>query len=461
MSEFWRWPARAVAALVRSRAVSAREIAEDALARLDAVNPTLNAVVDGLAGPARDAADQIDRRIAAGDDVGPLAGVPVTVKVNTDLSGNATTNGLRLQADLLAQHDSPVVSNLRRAGAIIIGRTSTPAFSMRWFTRSALYGQTLNPQDPALTPGGSSGGAGAAVAAGIGAIAHGTDIAGSIRYPAYACGVHGLRPTLGRVPAANLSGPERSGGAQIMAVSGPLARSIDDLEAAFKAMSAADPRDPWWMPAPHDLPGLPHRAALCLRPGGMEIAPQVEAALTQAAARLSAQGWEVGPAEPPGFRDAAALSLTLWASDLRATCLPRLDAEADPDTCLMAPRLIAADDRALDTDAALRERAALLRAWQLFFEEWPLLIAPVSGMLPFPNNLDVGPQDAFDTVLAAQLPMLATPVLGLPSVSVSTGSAGAPNAVQLIASRFREDVLFGAARAIAAPVAAIDPLGGA
>ncbi|MEM9199240.1 MAG: amidase family protein, partial [Pseudomonadota bacterium] len=259
MSAFWRWPARAVASLVRTRAVSAREIAEDALARLDAVNPTLNAVVDSLAGPACEAADQIDQRIAAGEDVGPLAGVPVTVKVNTDLAGRATTNGLQLQADLLAQQNSPVISNLRRAGAIIIGRTSTPAFSMRWFTRSALYGQTLNPHSPTLTPGGSSGGAGAAVASGIGAIAHGTDIAGSIRYPAYACGVHGLRPTLGRVPAANLSGPERSGGAQIMAVSGPLARSIDDLESAFQAMSAADPRDPWWMPAPHEMPSLPRR----------------------------------------------------------------------------------------------------------------------------------------------------------------------------------------------------------
>ncbi|MEM8742276.1 MAG: amidase [Pseudomonadota bacterium] len=444
---------------MRTRAVSAREIAEDALARLDAVNPTLNAVVDSLAGPACEAADQIDQRIAAGEDVGPLAGVPVTVKVNTDLAGRATTNGLQLQADFLAQQDSPVISNLRRAGAIIIGRTSTPAFSMRWFTRSALYGQTLNPHSPTLTPGGSSGGAGAAVASGIGAIAHGTDIAGSIRYPAYACGVHGLRPTLGRVPAANLSGPERSGGAQIMAVSGPLARSIDDLESAFQAMSAADPRDPWWMPAPHEMPSLPRRAAICLRPGGMEIAPQVEDALTQAAARLAALGWQIDTAEPPGFGDAAALTLTLWASDLRATCLPRLEAEGDPDTSLMAQRLIAADERALDTDAALRERAALLRAWQLFFEEWPLLITPVSGMLPFPNNLDVGSPDDFAETLAAQLPMLATPVLGVPSVSVATGAAGAPNGVQLIANRFREDLLFEAARAIATPVRAIDPLG--
>ncbi|MEM8740388.1 MAG: amidase, partial [Pseudomonadota bacterium] len=104
-------------------------------------------------------------------------------------------------------------------------------------------------------------------------------------------------------------------------------------------------------------------------------------------------------------------------------------------------------------------RAALLRAWQLFFEEWPLLITPVSGMLPFPNNLDVGSADDFAETLAAQLPMLATPVLGVPSISVATGAAGAPNGVQLIANRFREDLLFEAARAIATPVRAINPLG--
>ncbi len=123
------------------------------------------------------------------------------LKVNVDQKGFATTNGVKLQRDLIAAVDSPVVANLRKAGAILLGRTNCPAFSFRWFTTNLLHGDTKNPRDPGITPGGSSGGAGAAVAAGIGHIAHGTDIAGSIRYPAYACGVHGLRPTLGRIPA--------------------------------------------------------------------------------------------------------------------------------------------------------------------------------------------------------------------------------------------------------------------
>ena len=147
--------------------------------------------------------------------------MPVTVKVNVDQAGYATTNGVTLQKDVIAQANNPVVDNLLRAGAVVLGRTNTPAFSLRWFTSNQLHGDTRNPRNAALTPGGSSGGAAAAVAAGIGHIAHGTDIAGSIRYPAYACGVHGLRPTLGRVAAFNAALPERSLGGQITAVSGP------------------------------------------------------------------------------------------------------------------------------------------------------------------------------------------------------------------------------------------------
>src|SRR6056297_727073 len=178
MTDLWGLRATAIAALVRSRAVSAREAVTAALARLEAANGPINAVVDPLPEAALAEADALDARIARGLDPGPLAGVPVTVKVNIDMAGRATTNGLRGQAGLVAEQNSPVIDNLRRAGAVVIGRTNTPAFSLRWFTRNALHGATRNPHDAGLTPGGSSGGAGAAVAAGIGAVAQGTDIDG-------------------------------------------------------------------------------------------------------------------------------------------------------------------------------------------------------------------------------------------------------------------------------------------
>ncbi|MGY4462878.1 Asp-tRNA(Asn)/Glu-tRNA(Gln) amidotransferase A subunit family amidase [Bradyrhizobium sp. LB13.1] len=229
MQDLWRLSAADLVTLVKAKKVSAREAAKAGLARLDAVNPILNAVIDHRPEDVLRQADAVDAAIARGEDPGVLAGVPVTIKANVDQEGFATTNGLKLQRDLIAREDNPVVANFRKAGAILLGRTNCPAFSYRWFTTNLVHGDTKNPRDASLTPGGSSGGAGSAVAAGIGHIAHGTDIAGSIRYPAYACGVHGLRPTLGRIPAFNPALPERPIGPQIMAVSGPLARTVNDL----------------------------------------------------------------------------------------------------------------------------------------------------------------------------------------------------------------------------------------
>src|SRR5580704_7445670 len=267
MTELWRLSATELARLIRRRDVAAREAADAALQRLDAVNPQINAVVAHRPDLVRQQADAVDRAIARGDDPGPLAGVPVTVKINVDQAGFATTNGVRLQRDLMAEVNSPVVDNLLRAGAVILGRTNAPAFALRWFTSNLLHGNTRNPRDKSLTPGGSSGGAAAGITAGIGHLALGTDIGGSIRYPAYACGIHGLRPTFGRVPAFNESSPERPIGAQFMSSTGPIGRTIEDLRVALLAMSARDLRDPWWVPAPIDGPAMPLHAAICLRPG--------------------------------------------------------------------------------------------------------------------------------------------------------------------------------------------------
>src|SRR5512140_3074516 len=293
MQDLWRLSAADIAGLVKSKKVSAKEAAFAALARLDAVNPSINAVVEHRPQDVLAEAAAIDAAIKRGEDPGSLAGVPVTVKVNIDQEGYATTNGLKLQREIIAQSNSPVIDNLRKAGAVILGRTNCPAFSYRWFTTNLIHGDTKNPRDPGITPGGSSGGAGSAVAAGIGHIAHGTDIAGSIRYPAYACGVHGLRPTFGRVAAFNAALPERPPGPQLCAVSGPLARTIGDIRIALAAMSGRDARDPWWVPAPLEGPAMPKRAALCLNPDGLATAPEVKAAVADAGKRLERAGWVV------------------------------------------------------------------------------------------------------------------------------------------------------------------------
>lgn len=463
MQDLWRLSAAEIASLIRSKKVSAKEAATAALVRLNAVNPKINAVVDHRPEDVLAQAAAVDAAIGRGEDAGPLGGVPVTVKVNIDQEGFATTNGLKLQRDAIAKSNNPVIDNLRKSGAVILGRTNCPAFSYRWFTSNLIHGDTRNPRDPSITPGGSSGGAGAAVAAGIGHIAHGTDIAGSIRYPAYACGVHGLRPTMGRIAAFNAALPERPIGPQISAVSGPLARTIGDIRIALAAMSAKDYRDPWWVPAPLEGPAMPKRVAMCLNPDGLDPVPEVKAAVADAGKRLERAGWIVEEiANTPPLREAADLQTKLWLGDGYEAQLEAAEREGDPGalTCLRGNR---AKVHPFDLSKALTRRATLTREWLALFENYAVLLIPVSGELPFPDQLDRKDEASFARVWHAQLPQIAIPFMGLPGLTVSTGLVGRiPVGVQLVSGRYREDLCLAAGEAIEAggtPSAAIDPAG--
>jgi amidase len=464
MTDLWRLSAAELAALVKSKKVSAHEAANANLARLDAVNPKINAVIDHRPEEVLKQAAEVDAKIARGEEVGPLAGVPVTVKVNIDQEGFATTNGLKQLRDQIAKSSNPVVDNLRKAGAVILGRTNTPAFSYRWFTSNLIHGDTKNPRDPSLTPGGSSGGAGAAVAAGIGHIGHGTDIAGSIRYPAYACGVHGLRPTVGRVAAYNATFPERPIGPQITAVSGPLARTIGDLRIALAAMAAKDVRDVWWVPAPLEGPPVAKRAALCVNPDGLDPVPEVKAAVLDARKRLERAGWTVEEIkDTPPLQEAALQQTKLWLGDGFEAQLAGAEKEGDPGAlaCLNGNRNKVFPLDAAALSAALTIRATLARKWLLFLEQYPVILMPVSGELPFPDQLDRKDEASFARVWHAQLTQIAIPFLGLPGLTVSTGLVGPiPVGVQVVAGRYREDLCLAAGEAIEAggvPPSPIDP----
>jgi len=463
MEDLWRLSAQELAVLIRSKKVSAKEAATAALARLNAVNPAINAVVDHRPEDVLAQAGEVDAAIARGEDPGPLAGVPVTIKVNIDQAGYATTNGLKTQAALIARDNSPVIDNLRKAGAVMLGRTNCPAFSYRWFTTNLVHGDTKNPRDPAITPGGSSGGAGAALAAGIGHIAHGTDIAGSIRYPAYVNGVHGLRTTVGRVAAFNAALPERGIGPQISAVSGPLSRTIADLRIALAAMSAYDARDPWWVPAPLEGPARPKRAALCVSPDGLEPVAEVRAAVLDAGKRLERAGWRVEEVATPPMREAAELQTKLWLGDNYEGQLAAAESEGDPGAlaCLRGNRVKV---HPFDLSKTLTRRATLAREWLLFLDRYPVLVMPVSGELPFPDQLDMRDEASFKRVWQAQLPQIAIPFIGLPGLTVSTGLVGRiPVGVQVVASRYREDLCLLAGEAIEAggtPCSVVDPLKG-
>ncbi|CAB3896458.1 amidase family protein [Achromobacter piechaudii] len=458
MSDLWRLSAVELASRIRQREVSAVQAAQSALDRLDAVNPALNAVIDHRPEDVLARARDVDAQLARGENPGLLAGVPVTVKVNVDQAGYATTNGVSLQKDLIATDNNPVVDNLLRAGAVILGRTNTPAFSLRWFTGNRLHGDTRNPRNAALTPGGSSGGAASAVAAGIGHLAHGTDIAGSIRYPAYACGVHGLRPSLGRVPAYNAALPERSIGGQLTAVSGPLGRTIADVRLGLAVMAARDPRDPWWVPAPLVGPDVPRRAALCVNPDGMDTQPAVVKALQEAARRLSDAGWTVDTLDAvPPMQEAADLQIRMWMADGYEAMVAAAEKEGDPGAlvALRGQRDKAADANLSNFSAVLTRRATLTRMWEVFLADYPILLLPVSAELPFPDKLDLQGDAAYARVWRAQMTQIGVPFMGLPGLSVAMGHAmssvgQSPVGVQIVAGRYREDLCLAAGEIIEA-----------
>ncbi|MFD1557617.1 amidase family protein [Paraburkholderia silviterrae] len=474
---WWRLSATEMAALVARRDVSSKELVESSLARLEEVNPHLNAVVDVLADSALEAAAAADAAVARREAPGPLHGVPVTVKVNVDMAGYATSNGVVAYKDLIAREDSPVVANLRKAGAVIIGRTNAPAFSYRWFTDNDLYGRTLNPWDAGLTPGGSSGGASAAVAAGIGAIAHGNDLGGSIRYPAYACGVAGLRPTTGRVPAWNpTQSRDRTLAVQLASVQGPLARTVGDLRLALAAMEGGDSRDAWWMPvaptqrdvsnAPKGaLAPFPTRVAVCAQLPGIPTDPAVIDAVQQAARWLEEAGCVVEEAVPPRFDEACELWLKLVTNEALTGLDKTIEEYGDRAirTAFGSQRRIAPTLDLVGYMDGLSQRTGLLREWQAFFARYPLLLMPVSCQNPFAVDADQHGDDAMRRILQAQGPLLATAVLGLPGLSVPLGvpapvSNGMPSGVQLVAGRFGEALCLAAGEAIEARAGVFTPI---
>ena len=461
--DIWTWSALDTAAAIRTRQISAREAVQSVLGRIATTNPRINALPYVLDDEALAAADRADAQLARGETVGPLHGVPVTTKVNVDQRGCASTGGLVKLKDLVAREDSPVVANLRGAGAIIVGRSNTPAFSLRWFCDNDVHGRTLNPWDARRTPGGSSGGAAAALAAGMGSMAHGNDYGGSIRYPAFACGVVGLRPTQGRVPAYNPSAQDERGiSSQMMSVQGPLARTVADARLGLQVMAHGTPLDPLWVPAPLNQADSHRSCKVALFKGavGIRADATVVDALERAAKTLQDAGYAVEEATPPHYQEACDLWRQLVWDDLRRV-VPLIDQLGDRAVRTNMHFFLEMTP-ALDRDtylALLARRLAISRAWSVFHDHYPLLLMPNSWERQFPVDDDTVSLARMREITAAQGPLLCTAMMGLPGISVPTGLAdGLPTGVQLSAWRYREDRCLAAGevieRALQAPTLA-------
>lgn len=467
----WKWDAVALAEGIRARTISSREAVTACVERMRAVNPALNAVTCDLTDGALAAADRADaaaaRATKSGQPLGLLHGVPVTIKENVDQESCATVNGVAAYRDLIATADSPVVANWKKAGALIIGRTNTPAFSFRLDTVNDFRGRTYSPWSRIHTPGGSSGGAAASVAAGITPLAHGNDIAGSVRYPAYCTGLAGLRPSFGRVPAYNPTGKaERVISAQLMSVQGPLARSVRDVRAGFHAMAARDPRDPWWVPAPLEGPpsSSPIRVAVArdaAELAGATPSPGVAAALEAAARALAEAGYEIVEDRTPGFAPAFDLWFRMFLPEFRRFMQADFDRMGD-DGIRTAMRFMLDNAPDLGADAhlhALAERTRVIRDWYGFLERTPLVLAPVCTEPPYAHGFDVESAARTMQVWRESSTLMAVPVLGLPGMAVPTGVLdGLPVGVQIIGPRFREDLCLAAAEAIEARMPRITPI---
>lgn len=452
----WRLSAVELAARIARGEVSARDAAASAIARMEAANPALNAVVVSTAEEAMAAAAALDERQARGEKLGPLHGVPVTVKINVDQKGWPTSNGVPAFAGIVAPEDAPVVANLRKAGAMVIGRTNTPEFSFRADTDNPLHGRTHNPWGPHVSAGGSSGGAGAAAMAGIGALAHGNDIGGSLRFPAAANGATTVKPGLGRVPAFNPSQTvERGLLSQLMSVQGLIGRSAADVALGMRALVAHDPRDPWQVPQPFDLPRPEGRirVAFTKESFGGPLHPSVERSLDEAAAALEGAGYEVVEAAAPmveeigvaGYRALMGESEALIGPMVRKFGSETINAVFAAYFEMFPPL------RGTELLEAMARRSFHARAWSAFLEDFPLVLTPFLPTPFFAPNRDAEGIEGAREALGRAHWSFSMNYLGLPAGNVPAYFDGRqPFGVQIVGRRFREDLILEACAAVEA-----------
>lgn len=450
----WQQSACDLALGIAKKTFSAREVMDSVVGRIRAKNGALNAIVYDYTEEALSEATRADADLAAGRARGPLHGVPVTIKENVDQKGAPTPNGVKAFEGVIAPDDAPLVRNLRKAGAIIVGRTNTPELSMRATTDNPLHGRTHNPWDPEASAGGSSGGAGSAAAAGFGPIHHGNDIGGSLRFPAFANGLATVKPTPGRIAAWNPSSTaERGVLAQLMSVQGAICREVKDVRLATRVMAGRDARDPWWVPVPFDGEPLPSpiRVAVTKNAHGYKMHPEIARAIDQAAKWLSSAGYAVEAVEPPPITEPAGAWFKIAVAEMKVMLYPTARQHGSRtiqdifDWYEQMANAVDAEGYML----GVADRTRMTRQWSVFLEEYPLVLTPFFMRPLFPWNYDAQgfaqTKDLFDAAIYSY----GINYLGLPAGFVPTGLVeGLPAGVQIVGRRFREDLILDALQAV-------------
>ena len=438
--------------LLAAREISARELLDAHLERIAAVNGTVNAVVGIDADVARSRAAAVDEAVAAGAEVGPLAGLVTAHKDLTDTADFVTTYGCPLYADNRPKADSLLVARIKAAGAVALGKTNTPEFGVGSHTFNPVYGTTRNPYDPTRSAGGSSGGAAAAVRCGMVAIADGSDAGGSLRNPAAWSNVVGFRTSPRVVPSV---GPGNAW--QTMSITGPMARTVDDLVLQLRVHAQPESRDPLNrpidLPAVIDGPARPLRVAWSPTLGGLPVEPDVASVLTEFVTEADGLGWTITEDEPD-LQGADECFITLraflFASGPGKALADRLDqvkatlrGEVERGLALSAA----------DVAAALATANHLWQRAHDFFEDYDLLIAPVTQVSPFPIGQEHPTTVAGETVptyLHWMLTNCRISACMLPALSLPAGftDAGLPVGAQLIGRPLGDVGVLQAAKAL-------------
>jgi amidase len=435
-----------MAAAVRARDISARELLELHLARISAVNGDVNAVVSLDPGRARASAAEADEQLASGADVGPLHGLPFAFKDTHAVAGWRTTFGSPVRADHVPESDELLVERVRRAGAVVIGKTNVPEFAAGSHTFNPLFGTTLNPWDRTRSAGGSSGGAAAALATGMVPLADGSDMGGSLRNPASFCNVVGLRPSLGRVPEWPLYNAWET-----TSVGGPMARSVADLALLLSVLAGPDRRVPnalsepgstFAPPLTGSLDGV--RVALSVDLGGAFEVDESVAAVVESTASVFAAGGAVVTAAYPSLPEAEDTFRTLRAWHFQAKLGPLLGEHPTAFKQSLADNIKAGEPlTGADVARAYRQRTTLGQRMVDFFADHDVLVLPVSQVPPFPADQEF-PTSVNGRPMGSYLDWMRSAyfitVTGCPAVSLPAGftSEGLPVGIQVVAAHNQE-----------------------
>jgi len=430
-----------LAARIRARELSAHEAVDECLAAIDRVNGELNAVVQLLPGRARTEAAAADKRQAAGEELAPLHGVPVTIKDCFATEGIVTTVGTTGLRSFVPDADDVTVARLRQAGAIVVGKTNCPELLMGLESDNLVYGRTVNPYDVTRTCGGSSGGEAAIVAAGASPLGLGSDSGGSLRVPAHFCGVPTLKPTHGRVPITSAVFPSSGPFSRLRAI-GTLAPTADDLVLALGVLAGPDGRDPWAPPvAPPDpstvdVAGL--RVALYTGDGVSSPTAETAAAVEGAGLGLEKAGAKVDVERLPGAEEAVEIFTGVLGGDGGAGLRRVLEAVGTTEPSPLIANMLAIIS---SNEQPASQYADLLARWDrfrlgamTFLDRFDVVLSPVAGVPALPHGTTFENISEFGFVFTHNL-------TGWPATVVRAGTSpeGLPIGVQIAAGPWRED----------------------